>query len=229
MWTLALKVDRYVDSHHKRLNDQLILEKNIHIIINKTESYSFTFTPNLEDELICGFLYCKEYITHVSQFTKHIDQNNDIHITIATKNSLPQSKIEPQQISMASLYQLTSYIQEKAILYKATAITESASLCINNELSYFAEDTSVMNAYYKVIGLALLDNASFNTGLMIVSSKIDSPMIETTSYLGIPTLASRTAPTYLAYQKAEENNITLIGFARGKKCNVYTNKQFVRV
>ena len=40
---------------------------------------------------------------------------------------------------------------------------------------------------------------------------------------GIPAIISRAAPTSLAIDLAKDLNILLIGFARGKKLNVYTN------
>ena len=202
--------------------------KSIHLTINEIDTYSFTYTPNLEQELIIGFLCCKGYITHPSQVSQNDENPSHIHITIGSHEKITPV-ITPQNVSMSALYQLTSNVQEKAILFKETAITESVALCFNGELSYFAEDTSILNAYYKAIGAALLAETPLETGLLIVSSKIDTPMIDMTIKLGIPTIASRTAPTYLAYQQAALNNITLIGFARGKKCNVYTNKSFVRV
>ncbi len=60
---------------------------------------------------------------------------------------------------------------------------------------------------------------------MIVSCRISSEIISKCSRWGIPIIASRAAPTDLAIEIAEKSGITLAGFVRGDRLNVYTNPQ----
>jgi FdhD protein len=48
-------------------------------------------------------------------------------------------------------------------------------------------------------------------------------MLIKTARRGVPAVISRSAPTSLAVELARELNITLVGFARGQKMNIYTN------
>jgi FdhD protein len=47
--------------------------------------------------------------------------------------------------------------------------------------------------------------------------------------MGVPILVSRSAPTDLALNLAEDLGITVVGFARGEKFNIYTHRQRVLV
>ena len=62
---------------------------------------------------------------------------------------------------------------------------------------------------------------------MLVSGRLSSEMASKCARWGIPMLVSRTAPTSLAIEIAEKAGITLIGFMRGKRMNVYTCSQRV--
>jgi FdhD protein len=60
---------------------------------------------------------------------------------------------------------------------------------------------------------------------MLVSCRLSSEIISKCSRWGIPIVASRAAPTNLAIEIAETSGITLIGFVRGERMNIYTNPQ----
>ncbi|MBI5188076.1 MAG: formate dehydrogenase accessory sulfurtransferase FdhD, partial [Nitrospirae bacterium] len=81
------------------------------------------------------------------------------------------------------------------------------------------------NAVDKVIGYALLGNIAFREKLMFVSGRLSSEVVSKCCRWGIPMVASRTAPTSLAIEIAEACGITLAGFVRGDRLNVYTNRQ----
>jgi FdhD protein len=46
---------------------------------------------------------------------------------------------------------------------------------------------------------------------------------------GIPIIASRTAPISSGIECAEDTGITLIGFARGKRMNIYTHPERIKI
>lgn len=63
--------------------------------------------------------------------------------------------------------------------------------------------------------------------LIVFSGRISSEVLLKTAKMGISVIISRSAPTDLALDLAEDLGITVVGFARGKQFNVYTHPERV--
>ena len=86
----------------------------------------------------------------------------------------------------------------------------------------YHEDIGRHNALDKVIGHGAEKGFDFHNCLLLTSGRISSEMLIKAAKRGIPVIASRSAPTVLAVRLAEKLNITLIGFVRGRRFNVYS-------
>jgi len=64
--------------------------------------------------------------------------------------------------------------------------------------------------------------APASTGL-VVTGRLSADLVAKAAAAGIPLVVSRSAPTDVAIEMAEEAGITLIGFARQDRFNVYAN------
>ncbi len=76
-----------------------------------------------------------------------------------------------------------------------------------------------------MIGCSILEDIPFTEKLMLVSCRVSSEIVSKCLRWGIPIIASRGAPTDLAIEIAETSGVTLVGFVRGDRLNVYTNTQ----
>jgi FdhD protein len=91
------------------------------------------------------------------------------------------------------------------------------------------EDVGRHNAMDKVIGWALLDGRlPLSEGVLCVSGRLAFELVQKTARAGAPILVGVGAPTSLAVELAEDRGITLAGFARGGRINVYTHPERVR-
>ena len=61
--------------------------------------------------------------------------------------------------------------------------------------------------------------------IIFVSGRISCEMILKAAKSGIPIVISKSAPTNLSVEIAKKLNITLAGFVRGERMNIYTNPQ----
>jgi FdhD protein len=77
----------------------------------------------------------------------------------------------------------------------------------------------------KVIGRALLTRQDFGGLVALLSGRISFEMALKTARAGIPILAAVSAPTSLALKLARELDLTLAGFVRGQRLNIYTAPQ----
>ncbi|MCK4423331.1 MAG: formate dehydrogenase accessory sulfurtransferase FdhD, partial [Candidatus Omnitrophica bacterium] len=89
------------------------------------------------------------------------------------------------------------------------------------------EDIGRHNAVDKVLGQALIDKKKLNKRMILTSGRITSEIVRKTLRHQIPILVSPSAPTDLALRLAQDFGLTLIGFARGSRLNVYTHPQRV--
>jgi FdhD protein len=72
------------------------------------------------------------------------------------------------------------------------------------------------------VGAALLDGASLAETAMLSTGRISSEMVVKAARAEVPLAASRSAATSNAIDLAATHGVTLVGFARGDRMNVYT-------
>ncbi|MCI0712961.1 MAG: formate dehydrogenase accessory sulfurtransferase FdhD [Chloroflexi bacterium] len=114
-------------------------------------------------------------------------------------------------------------LQGNAHLYNAVRGVHTSVLASEDEVLAAAEDVGRHNTIDKIAGKALQHNITTRDRLMLTSGRISSEMLHKARRLGIPVVASRTAPTSISVNLAEAWNICLIGYVRRGSMRVYTH------
>ena len=92
------------------------------------------------------------------------------------------------------------------------------------------EDVGRHNAVDKLVGERLSSGRAPVTGsILLVSGRTSFEIVQKTLRLGAPILAAVSAPSSLAIQLAEEFGLTLVGFLRGSRFNIYSGAQRIRL
>lgn len=107
-------------------------------------------------------------------------------------------------------------------VYKETGGVHSAALWDGRKIEAFCEDIGRHNAIDKIFGYCIMNNISVTDKIILTSGRISSDVLIKISRRGMPVIISRNAPTSLAVEMAYFLGITLVGFVRGQRMNVYT-------
>ncbi|NOZ76757.1 MAG: formate dehydrogenase accessory sulfurtransferase FdhD [Euryarchaeota archaeon] len=84
------------------------------------------------------------------------------------------------------------------------------------------EDVSRHVALDKAIGRGMMAGADFPNSYILTTGRLPGDMVIKLARVGIPLVASRAAPVYSGIQCALETGVTLVGFLRGERMNIYT-------
>jgi formate dehydrogenase family accessory protein FdhD len=105
---------------------------------------------------------------------------------------------------------------------KTGGLHDSGIFKADGAMVAFSEDVGRHNTVDKVIGEALLKKENFGECFMFITGRVPGDMIYKAAKVGLPIVASVAAVLNSGVASAEKANITLVGFVRGKRMNVYT-------
>ncbi|MFH0931677.1 MAG: formate dehydrogenase accessory sulfurtransferase FdhD, partial [Candidatus Zixiibacteriota bacterium] len=125
-------------------------------------------------------------------------------------------------ISANEIIKLMKEFEVKSSVFKSTGGTHSAALADKEKILLFKEDIGRHNAVDKILGESLIENIPWQDKLLISSGRVSSDILLKAGRAKINLIISRSAPTSLALELAQRLGITVIGFARGKRMNIYT-------
>ncbi|MCL0094130.1 formate dehydrogenase accessory sulfurtransferase FdhD, partial [Dehalococcoidia bacterium] len=133
------------------------------------------------------------------------------------------------RISASQVFAMMREFQHRSEVFKNTGGVHSAALTDGERLLIFSDDIGRHNAIDKVFGECLWENTPTEDRVIVTSGRISSEILFKVAKRDIPIIISRSAPTDLAVRTALDLGITLIGFVRGKRMNVYANSWRVSV
>jgi FdhD protein len=150
---------------------------------------------------VCG----KSSISAVKNVMQ-LQPSGEIHCTPAVILTLPETLKKQQEV-----FAHTGGLHASA-LYK-----------LNGELIMTREDVGRHNALDKLIGAALAEGlVPLNEHILLLSGRASFELIQKAAMAGIKIVCAVGAPSSLAVELAKENDITLVGFLRDKRFNVYS-------
>jgi FdhD protein len=140
-----------------------------------------------------------------------------------------QWKIEPN-----ILYTLPDILRSEQSNFDQTGGIHGCGLFdLGGKLIHTSEDVGRHNALDKLIGHFVLsppegaDQIPLCNHILLLSGRISFELVQKAAMAGIRMIAAVGAPSSLAIDLAEDMGITLVGFLRGERCNIYTHSQRV--
>ena len=133
------------------------------------------------------------------------------------------------EISAEVLYGLPDKLHDAQGVFQETGGLHAAALFdANGQILQVREDVGRHNAVDKLVGWALMaGELPLSQSILMVSGRTSFEILQKSLAAGIPIVCAVSAPSSLAVDVAREFGITLIGFLRGERCNVYTSRERV--
>lgn len=151
---------------------------------------------------VCG----KGSINAIRTVGTYIDQQDNNSIDAAILHQLPEILSRHQKV-----------FADTGGLHASALFTQTGKLLL------VREDVGRHNALDKLIGAALNENwLPLTNNILLLSGRASFELVQKAAMAGITIIAAVGAPSSLAVQLAEEFNITLIGFLRNNRFNIYT-------
>jgi FdhD protein len=121
------------------------------------------------------------------------------------------------------LFNSVNQLNFKAELFRKTGGVHAAAIYkTDGSLIALAEDVGRHNAVDKAIGMAALKQTDFRQCFLALSGRLSGDVVFKAAKVGLPIVASLAAALSSGIEMAEQANLTLAGFLRGKRMNIYT-------
>ncbi|MDQ1280708.1 MAG: FdhD protein [Thermoproteota archaeon] len=145
-------------------------------------------------------------------FSKLIDRIN-----------IPKVEVE-YEFKAQTILEASKQLNTMAIIYRQTGGVHAAALHRREgTLISFFEDTGRHNAIDKVIGQAIIKKWDFKETFLVSTGRLSGDMVIKAARVRIPIIASISSVLNSGVDVANKTGVTLIGFIRGQRMNIYTN------
>ncbi len=246
----SIHYDQYEFQKWKSFDAETIVETPVSLTVNSEVWLTFMCTPVDLEAMALGFLFNEGVISSMDEVAdvrlcEHGD-NIDVWLNRAVEQptswrrtsgctggvtavdllARPEVSFSGDQLKVPSeaIGQLVERLFEVQSLYRETGGVHTSALSDGEKIILSAEDIGRHNTLDKIAGLCLMKNTWPETRILITTGRISSEMLQKAARMGTPILISRTSPSSLSIEMAERYGITLIGYARRHRFNLYTSR-----
>jgi FdhD protein len=238
----ALKTLRIEDGEIFEIEERMPREVELDIFVKGDLFAKATLTPSMEREFVAGHLRYRGLIENGSQIRSLRVEGQKAWAEISPRSetkvgchalSEGHETAGTNETANADWTVRADRILENLMatldsdLYKKTGGTHTSSLCKGEAILATAEDVGRLNTLDKAFGWGILQGQDLGKCYVVTSGRITSHTIEKVSRFGVPLVASKGAVTTLAVEMAERRGMTLVGFARNTRMNVYVGEDRV--
>jgi FdhD protein len=245
----SIHYDRFEFKKWDAVDSETIVETPVSLTVNGEVWLTFMCTPVDLEALSVGFLYNEGVISSMDEIedVRVCEHGDNVDVWLKRSVEQPTSwrrtsgctggvtavdllarpdvsfngsgpKVKPEAIM-----NLVEKLIEVQSLYRETGGVHSSALCDEEKVVIVAEDIGRHNTLDKIAGLCLMKDVWPEARILITTGRISSEMLQKAARLEAPILISRTSPSSLSIEMAELYGITLIGYARRHRFNVYSN------
>lgn len=256
--TKGIPIIKYDNGMVLPLEDMVVKEYALTIMLDGEEFITLLCTPSSLDCLTVGFLLSESIIKSKSDIKRiRIDEEKGIAEVSTIESSMIAKNLHGKrtmttgcgkgstfynavdsiscrkiigsmEIDAKAILELMRDFNKRSELFMNTGGVHSVALGTDTDIMLFHEDVGRHNAMDKIVGEASLKDIELSDKIVLTSGRVSSEMLIKAAKAQIPVIVSRSAPTDLAVELASQLGITVIGFARGQRMNIYSNPERIK-
>jgi len=253
--TEKVSIVKFTETGSSSIEDMVAKESPLTIILNNRELVTLLCSPENLRYLAVGFLFSEGLLKSKDEIKKIMVDDRRGVVRVETEgdeepasdalfkrfitsgcgrgasfysavDAQDQVKVESQvKISTLEVLALVHEFQHRSQIYRSTGGVHSAALCDIRDVLVFGEDIGRHNAVDKIFGSCILNDIATDDHIIITSGRISSEILLKIARRNVPIIVSKSAPTNLGVRLANDLGVTLVGFVRGKRMNVYTHAE----
>ncbi len=244
-----LNFRRYANGEFVDASAPLPYEQAVTLIVNSKAWMEMICTPSLVAELAVGFLYNEHLIDSRAEITRLYVCDTADYVEVETLKEIKkpttwvkttgcaggqtsqrlefpiQPTLNETTLSADMLANLLrSFLEEQNRLSTSRGLHCSA-ISDGQVLLAVADDIGRHNTLDKLMGYALWHELAAKPAVLITTGRISSEMLQKAARMGMSIVVSLTSPNIFTVQLAEEWGMTLVGYARPERFNIYTHAE----
>jgi formate dehydrogenase accessory protein FdhD len=231
------------------LDEKVVIDEEVEIIVNEMAFGRFSVSPTFLKEFVVGYLMGEGLVDSMDNIKSiDVDENTikveidladfDIRRDMVMSSDCFggwRSRIEfvkevksDYTVSKDQILNAFERLRNESTIWKETGGTHIAAI-VTEDTFIAIEDVSRHVAIDKVMGSAVLKGIDLSRSFIACSGRMPSDMVMKVARVGIPILTSKAAPTASGYMAGQKSGITIVGFVRGKRFNLYTHPKRISV
>jgi len=239
---------KYESQKWQTIDAETIVETPVALTVNGEVWTTFMCTPIHIEAMMIGFLFNEGIIEGLDDIIEvrpceHGDNvdvwtSREVHkpqkwtrtsgctggvTSVDADNPQPVIPLNEWTTTPTQITHLVERLFEAQSLYKETGGVHTSALSDGENILVSAEDIGRHNTLDKLSGLWLTSGWAAQPRIIITTGRISSEMLQKAARIGAAVIISRTSPSSLSIQMAEKHGITLIGYARRHRFNLYTH------
>ena len=233
--TMIIKVNHQA----RKVEDLVALDTKIELIVNGEKLGKFYLSPDYLEDFTLGYLLDERYIKSQDDVNDIKFGPESIQVLLKKYDNIRKDDlacydgwfhrdqiVNPIKseliVESRKILQAYEHLIEKAEVWSKTGGTHVAAL-VDETHFIVREDVSRHVAVDKVIGAGLKESLDFSECFLVCSGRIPPDRVVKLANVGIPIMVTKAAPTVEGLKIGEVAGITLVGFLRNGRFNIYTH------